>query len=403
MAIRAIISVAKLTAAEISVQSLSAGSQVTSYAFTANYVNAAAGVNWLNSTASGIYMEPQSKNQMVYENILGADAVFNLVEKPFADSTSGTTDITFVETALRKADSATTSDTVDILFIIGRTFNDTFVSVDINYVDFEKPLTEALASVDAHYSEFIKPVTPDSFTVDGGGTGTCTDYVDRYYMVERYVDSAIPLFEFTKAATDAVATADTYTYSALFNREFNESLDVTDDFDGVATSEDDQTMLLHKQRTDLVAQSELTTFNLDKALTDTATGTELLAYSVSKGFTDTSTFSDGLDSIYFSKYRTDTSVTSDNISSVELSKSISDVVDATDDFYGTANTDDDQTMSFFTSRYDTFSVGDSSNQQAEKQLTDSATNSDSGSLRMTDYCDVNYFTSNYVGTYVTFT
>jgi hypothetical protein len=119
-------------------------------------------------------------------------------------------------------------------------------------------------------------------------------------------------------------------------------------------------------------------------------------------------------------------------------KVIGDTLDATDDFLGVANVDDDQIIFFGKSRMDhavtsevfsrafttsrtdgvsptdivllatsrpaasAFVAADSTVKTIGKTPADTATSADAGALRMTDYADISYFAQDYVGTAFSF-
>jgi hypothetical protein len=121
-----------------------------------------------------------------------------------------------------------------------------------------------------------------------------------------------------------------------------------------------------------------------------------------------------------------------------FSKALSDVLDATDDFLGVANVDDDQIIffsktniehvasydlaakAFDTSRTDgvsaadivllttsrpatsAFGVVDLTVKAIAKASAENVTSADAGTLRMTDYADISYFAQDYVGTSTSF-
>jgi hypothetical protein len=107
------------------------------------------------------------------------------------------------------------------------------------------------------------------------------------------------------------------------------------------------------------------------------------------------------ETIIVGKNLTENKVTSET-HTYALTRTINDTVDATDDFDGEASAEDDQTMTFITGRSDVISISDTSTQAVGKGLTESNSATETGALRMTDYCDVNYFAQDYVGTSLTF-
>jgi len=227
------------------------------------------------------------------------------------------------------------------------------------------------------------------------------DYVEQGYMVPGYVAGVfIPQIDFFKELDEPVTTDDVLSYAMLFERKFSNA-NVTDDFDGDITSEDDQTMRFAKGLSDLARSAIIVNRDTIKALSDSSTASETLAHLTGKKLSDISSFSDII-SAYNVKRLDDVFTTSDGIEKFDIEKLLNDTADATDDFDGVATAEDDQTMSFVTGRTETFPVDDSASLAAGKNLTESVSTSDSGSLRKTDYCDVLYFADVYVGTSATF-
>lgn len=128
----------------------------------------------------------------------------------------------------------------------------------------------------------------------------------------------------------------------------------------------------------------------------------------------------------------------DGVPTKSFTKSIGDLLGVTDDVFGTANVDDDQTMFFSKTLLELKTASDALTIQISRTLQDTAyqsdlqakilsrnssdsvtmsevvdvelgkvlaeskTVSDSGSLRMTSYADITYFAEDYVGTSLTF-
>jgi hypothetical protein len=241
----------------------------------------------------------------------------------------------------------------------------------------------------------------DSVNAQREGPNFWDNYVDPTYMGAGYAGTGIPAFDVEKAVSDAASNSDTLTYTMVYSRTLSDSVNATDDFDGTATTEDDQTMTFAKGLSDTISHSDAHAFVVGMSREDAATFSDALTDLFGKAVTDSFTKSD-LVTASVGKALADSATTSDNITARSFSKALSDLVDATDDFDGAATAEDDQTMSFVTSRAETVSASDSSSQSAGKGLTDSVSTGDSGSLRMTDYCDVLYFTDVYVGISATF-
>lgn len=181
---------------------------------------------------------------------------------------------------------------------------------------------------------------------------------------------------------DIANASDEIALSMHFNRSLTDSADATDDFDGVATSEDDQTMSIAKARTELVSPTDLLSFLFGSTLQDSWTVSDQHSTGFGKGLTDSASTSES--------------------QVFNINKALADTADATDDFDGAATAEDDQTMQFVTNRSENTTVSESSSLLTEKGLANSASTGDSGSLRMQGYCDDSYFAGTYLGISLTF-
>jgi len=297
------------------------------------------------------------------------------------------------------------------LHISGSTINNTNISQQniiknvcslqsIFQSDIKSKTQDEIAATEAYASEFVRGTEREQL-YHTDGTSFWDNYVDRSYMVSGYAGVFIPQIDFSKPLDEPVTTDDALAIAMLFERNFSDNANVTDDFDGDISSEDDQTMRFAKGLSDLARSSIIVNRDMTKPLSDSSTASEALARLTEKKLSDISSFSDII-STYNVKRLDDVFTTSDGIEKFDIEKLLNDTADATDDFDGVATAEDDQTMSFVTSRTETFSVGDSASPAAGKNLTESVSTSDSGSLRKTDYCDVLYFADVYVGTSATF-
>lgn len=82
-----------------------------------------------------------------------------------------------------------------------------------------------------------------------------------------------------------------------------------------------------------------------------------------------------------------------------IGKALTDTVKATDDFYGAANVDDDQTVLYAKTTSDVVGKSDLTFQTTGKALTEAVNNNDAGSFVWTDYWDIGY-TATASGVYV---
>lgn len=346
-----------------------------------------------------------------------------VIEKPLADSVDAGDEL----------NGSFVTDDGETMFLVKPFHEDGLVS-DVQFALFDKVSEDAVASLDelqpfiveksidepvvshsllAFYSE--KPQEDFTTVIDSTAVTFTTGFVDRTrgfsegpnslrdyfaqdYDFENYVASGIPAFDFEKSRADTALTADSSTRG--FGKLLSDVVMSTDDFHGAANSDDDQTMSFVKTLADGSVAGESNVFAVGLTKADIAHFSDALSDLFGKSLVDSFTKSDAV-TLGSEKALADNCSAVDN-SVGYVNKYLSDVVDATDDFYGAANADDDQTMSFVTGRSDTVSKSDVSSFNAGKGLADSAQTGDSGSFRMTSYCDVLYFTSDYVGTASTF-
>jgi hypothetical protein len=111
----------------------------------------------------------------------------------------------------------------------------------------------------------------------------------------------------------------------------------------------------------------------------------VFALSVPKSFADTSTVAES-SVLRFSAAKADTVTTAD-AKTVDFSKVVADL----------ANLADAAVRDFSKAASDTASLTDAVALVSRLGIIDQPTASDSGSLRMQDYCDFTYFAEDYVG------
>jgi hypothetical protein len=173
---------------------------------------------------------------------------------------------------------------------------------------------------------------------------------------------------------DIANASDEIALSMHFNRSLTDSADATDDFDGVATSEDDQTMSIAKARTELVSPTDLLSFLFGSTLQDSWTVSDQHITVFGKGLTDSASTSE--------------------LQVFNINKVLADVVSTSETF--------DESITAETVNSENTTVSESSSLLTEKGLADSASTGDSGSLRMQGYCDDSYFAEIYLGISLTF-
>lgn len=316
--------------------------------------------------------------------------------KPFYEETP-TSDVQHAQFDKVSTDTVASLDELQP-FIVEKTVEEPVLSSEIATFYVEKPLESAYVASDHADNSYMKPVADRTkgFTE---GPNQMADYIAQDFYSGDYCLTGFPAFSLGKARSDTFTTGDQITGKG-FGKTLLDTAVTTDDFHGAANSDDDQTMSFVKTLADSGVTGESKVFAVGLTKTDIAHFADSLSDLFGKSLVDSFTKSDAATRAT-GKALADSSSTVDN-SVVYVNKYLSDVVDATDDFQGAANADDDQTMSFVTGRTDTVSKSDVSSLNAGKGLADSASTGDSGSFRMTSYCDVLYFTSDFVGTASTF-
>lgn len=177
-------------------------------------------------------------------------------------------------------------------------------------------------------------------------------------------DSSIVLMD--KARNESLSTSETRVVA--ISKTLEELLDATDDFLGVANTDDDQTMVYGKRESDFLTTSEATTRAMGKSLADAYLTADLKTFDLSRSISDSVGKADA---------------------TVKLTgKALSDAFGQTDSsiwLVGKAATDlastgDALTAAVGKALSDTISKSDAAAKLAEKVLTDTFTKSDSTTL-----------------------
>lgn len=319
-----------------------------------------------------------------------SEVVSNVLAKPFADSI-GTDDQAGKSIGKGAEEYLGVSDTEDFEF--NKSANDLATTSEAKSFDVSKELSDTVDATDDFYG--LMNVDDDqvlSFATNRVEHATTTEDVTQFVgkRLDDVADTADqPDFDVAKPAADSFSVGDVESTSIQKPRS-----------DAFATS-DAATNLAGKSLSDSGTTSEHQVFATNKLLADGFASADALTEFVEKVLADVADLSDS-HITSFSKTLSDPANTSDSTRTYAISKVLSDYLDATDDFNGVTTTEDDQTMQFSTSRAEVATVSDLSNRVAGKGLTEMVDTGDSGSLRMTDYCDVNYFAESYVGTSLNF-
>ncbi|CAB5220380.1 hypothetical protein UFOVP236_42 [uncultured Caudovirales phage] len=212
-------------------------------------------------------------------------------------------------------------------FVLGKGIADIGVSVDQLRSDYSKPLADTWSPTDFAAIGFAKSGIADRGYATDGPAADIT-YAVYGYFAEDYVFEYFPAKSFFKSKSESLAVGDVAVVSMTFNRTFAELPGVLD----------------------------LKTFGLSKPLADIAIQTDLSIKTFYKSASD---------SVGAVEYR-----------SFDFSKSLSESLKATDDFYGIANADDDETMLYSKNTADSVSQSETQAFAVSKALADTVAKSD---------------------------
>jgi hypothetical protein len=222
-------------------------------------------------------------------------------------------------------------------------FTDSFVRSDVNYIQVLQVSQETLVNSDSSYRDVSKAIVDTAINSDSNVIVVGKDVVDTTTILDTE-----PVFIFDNNSTDSTLTTDTkiavigknvIDYSANTDTiSFSASTKV---FDSVLI---DNPISLQPTKifTELNTTSELTYFDANKTIEDTAINLETISKDTAKPFTDIAINTDSAaKNISIPKYET-TNISETVQLLANFNPSFTDTIDATDDFLGAANIDDDQ-------------------------------------------------------------
>ena len=288
------------------------------------------------------------------------------------------------------ANTAGASD--NLTFALGRNFQNLSVIEEAYAAHFQKPRSDAF-SVSDTLEPFLfgknpsdTPVFADALRKDMTriiGDDTDQDYVTDGYFWDDYVEGPrteiLAVFDVfaptvAKPFSDSAAASESLYRQVDFSRSFTDTVNVTDDVDGLASILDDQEMQFVKfsNETASVSETFARAVAYSRAYSDTYAVTDSEVHSVGKGLSETPALSEDT-AFATGKSLTDTPVLTDALAT-GFGRPLTDNYSVTDD--------------------DDLSVG--------KGLEDTASLTDAGSLRSQGYVDFTYFAEDYVGASRTF-
>ena len=245
----------------------------------------------------------------------------------------------------------------DISFYqVGKNLQDLIQSPDTSFYRVSKNTVDTVTKTDT----FTRTVNYNRSVADIPRGLDLSFYRIGKGIADLAQESDISYYRVGKGATDTATSTDTLTRAVNYNRSLTDFIDATDDFLGVANIDDDQVARVGKGVTDTTTTADTLTrtVNYNKSLTDTAQESDTSFYRVGKGVTDTATSTDTL------------------TRAVNYNRSLTDFIDATDDFLGVANIDDDQVARVGKILLNYANIADPNSKSFGKQLQDNQIGTD---------------------------
>lgn len=206
-----------------------------------------------------------SSTKAVVENYSATDNInqFN-VTKPLTDSASAQSQTTF-SFSTTKQDELSATDIFTRNMSFSRDFTDDGSVTDAAGLSVTKPVIDSAAATDS-----ISQITTDLSKND---TAFATDSISQFTTELSKNDTAFATEEHSifasKPFADSLSAQDTFTRSVTSSRFFTDQVFLTDDINGLASIDDDQTMLFNKFVTHTVFTSDSDPrLSLTKNITD---------------------------------------------------------------------------------------------------------------------------------------
>jgi hypothetical protein len=221
-----------------------------------------------------ILLDPMGRNPVVFDYIVFQDVTRILVSKRLAE---------FKQTGETRS------------FVLTKGLSEAPRALEAHQIASSRPVFDAGSISDSVAKGFSRLVTPDSFTQS---------------------DHSIRLIE--KTAQESFYTSD-WLPRFVMNKQITEQITSTDDFYGIANSDDDEVMWFQKRLVDSKTISDLVNkgfsrnvndatylaetriFSVSKRLSETSTTAEVRFFQTLKAFTD-NTYSTDSGSIFLSNY-----------------------------------------------------------------------------------------------------
>lgn len=311
---------------------------------------------------------------------------------------------------------------------------------DVQVMFLARSLDEGAAATDSSAIRLERKIEDGVKWFEGPGR---SEYAIDYFL-EDYAYEGAPAIRFIKGREDAAALTDSSfrqvgkglteepvvseTISRHIARQIFDNVSATDDFDGMATTEDDQVISLRKAVTDLAAVTDSfvrvayflrepvdavgaidsTASRFSKSLDEAPAVSDTARFNLARSLDDAFGASDS-PRLAASKPVADAFAMTDTAAKA-FNKAIGDAASTTDAATAqVAKAADDAASITEQARFalartlaDASAAADSAVKSANKALADAAGASDFGTIRMQGYCDITYFAEDYVGIYTSF-
>lgn len=339
------------------------------------------------------------------------------IGKPLSDQVANAEDHAFIFTKKVKEDAFALSDQINTIDV-GKAEVDTAGAAEHYASDLSKPTADSSgvaenATLDtgkalAHTSQLSDQIN----TVDVGkalahtsGAADAAAKSSGKPLSDAAGIASDETLDVTKVVADGSGATDTINYFAIA-KALLDTVNVTDDVDGVASILDDQELAVFKNVVHLAGVSE--TFyrqvNFLRAYADTSAATDALAYDLARYLSETFGVAESI-SIGSQKPFTDNATLGSDQYEFNFGKAPSDsftlsesvVVDSAKVLYDNSTAADVTSLHVSRTRSDTLAVSDVETLSPGKGLKELASTADTGSLRSQGYSDFTYFAEDYVG------
>ena len=377
-------------------------------------------------TASEIRNFNMSK--LLHSEMQAVDRALAHVSKALADAAhvsdqvsrligKGLVDIPLTSETLTRDSRKVLADTPDVTDTVAKGFStgrsDNFTVSDVTHVTAGKGIPDPVITADllSRTVAFVRVFTDTADATDEINAHLLMDDGEVIYLekvvLENIATTEQLAFAVGRAQADTATTGEDLLWA------------MAKQLDDLVGAGDYDVVEFGKSRDDLVAASDVATIGVGLRATDAAVTSDVTSRFFNKAIHDTVTTSDSL-RFFLDAYFTSSAVTSEDVQVVRIAaggvppqlehqfmadltllgvnKNFHDTVGVTDDFYGTATIDDEQTNFVGKNLTENLPTSELRTVALQRTLQESASAGDSGLLAMTDYCDSTYFSQAYVGT-----